>query len=68
MEYKTSIDIFKKYFEHKFAKSLKTLDKSAFPGNPFVSISRTTGAGGVNFPKSLSITLTSRKVNPKING
>ena len=53
MEYKSSIDIFKKYFEHKFTKSLKTLDKSAFPGNPFVSISRTTGAGGVNFPEKL---------------
>ncbi len=53
MEYKSSIDIFKRYFEQKFAKSLKTLDKSDLPGNPFVTVSRTTGAGGVNFPEKL---------------
>lgn len=53
MEYKTSIDIFKRYFEQKFTKSFKTLEKSDLPGNPFVTVSRSTGAGGVNFPEKL---------------
>lgn len=53
MEYKTSLDIFKRYFEQKFEKSLKTLEKSDFSVNPFVTISRSTGAGGVNFPEKL---------------
>jgi len=53
MDYKSSIDIFKRYFEQKFEDTRKAMEKSEHPNHPFITVSRTTGAGGVNFPEKL---------------
>jgi cytidylate kinase len=53
MEYKTSLDIFRKYFEHQIGKARKTMEKSEHHNQPFITISRMTGAGGVDFPERL---------------
>lgn len=53
MEYKASIDIFRRYFEHQLEKARKSLKKSEQPDHPFVTLSRLTGTGGVDFPERL---------------
>lgn len=53
MEYKSSIDIFRRYFEHQLEKARMAMEKSEHHNHPFVTISRQTGAGGVNFPEHL---------------
>lgn len=53
MEYKTSLDIFRKYFEHNLEKARLTMEKSEHHNQPFITISRLTGAGGINFPERL---------------
>ena len=53
MEYKTSIEIFRKYFERQLEQARKTMEKSERYNHPFITISRLTGAGGVNFPEIL---------------
>jgi len=53
MEHKTSIDLFKKYFERQLEQARRTLEKSERYNQPFITISRQTGAGGVNFPEKL---------------
>lgn len=54
MEYNTSIDIFKRYFERQLEKARIALEKSEHANHPFVTLSRTTGAGGVEFPERLA--------------
>lgn len=53
MEYKSSIDIFRRYFEHQLEKARLAMEKSEYHNHPFVTISRQTGAGSVNFPEHL---------------
>jgi cytidylate kinase len=53
MEHKTSIGLFRKYFERQLEQARKTLEKSEKYNQPFITISRLTGAGGVNFPENL---------------
>ncbi len=53
MEYKSSIDIFRRYFEQQLEKARKALEKSEYHNQPFITISRQTGAGGVGFPAHL---------------
>lgn len=53
MEYKTSLDIFRKYFEHNLQNARQTMQKSEHHNQPFITISRLTGAGGINFPERL---------------
>ena len=53
MGHKTSIEIFRKYFEHQLDQARKIKEKSEQYNQPFITISRLTGAGGVNFPERL---------------
>jgi CMP/dCMP kinase len=53
MGYKTSTDIFRKYFELQIIRARKALEKFERFNQPFVTISRLTGAGGVQFPEKL---------------
>ncbi len=53
MEYKTSMVIFRKYFEHNLQKARQTMQKSEHYNQPFITISRLTGAGGISFPEKL---------------
>lgn len=53
MEYKSSINIFRRYFEHQLEKARLAMEKSEYHNHPFVTISRQTGAGGVNFPEHI---------------
>lgn len=61
MDYRNSIDIFKRYFEQKFEDSRIAMEKSEYTNHPFVTVSRLTGAGGVNFPERLINHLNGRE-------
>lgn len=67
MEYKASIDIFRRYFEHQLEKARKSLNKSEQPGHPFVTLSRLTGSGGVDFPERLVIKLNEQESKEENN-
>ena len=53
MSYKTTIDLFRKYFDRQIDFSRKAIVKSEYSGHPFVTISRLTGAGDIQFPEKL---------------
>ena len=53
MEYKTSLDIFRNYFEHNLHKARLTMEKSEHHNQPFITVSRLAGAGEINFPERL---------------
>ncbi len=59
MEYRTSLDIFRKYFERQLEYARKTLNKPEFLNQPFITLSRLTGAGDINFPEKLVQALNS---------
>ncbi|HEY5125656.1 MAG TPA: cytidylate kinase-like family protein [Ignavibacteria bacterium] len=67
MSYKTTIDIFRKYFQRQIDVTRKTINKIDLPNQPFVTISRLAGAGEVQFPVKLINTLIKKDKEAKEN-
>jgi cytidylate kinase len=67
MSYKTTIDLFRKYFDRQINFTKKAFDKSEYSNHPFVTISRLTGAGDVQFPERLVNVLNSKDTKSEGN-
>lgn len=60
MDRQTSVKAFEQYFERKLATHKETISEKSSTGEPFVTISRETGAGGIQFGEQLCKHLNSR--------
>ncbi len=67
MSYKTTVDLFRKYFDRQIDITKKAIDKSEYFNHPFVTISRLSGAGDVQFPEQLVKILNSKDIKSEGN-
>jgi len=67
MGYKTTIDLFRKYFDRQIDFAKKAISKSGYSNHPFVTISRLTGAGEIQFPEKLVKTLNAKDTGSEGN-
>jgi len=67
MSYHNTINLFKRYFERQIKLAQKSLKREEMPHHPFVTISRQTGAGNVQFPEKLVLSLNEKDKEAKKN-